>query len=224
MASTKKYGIALVIIISLTCILYFSWDYYNNSKELTSEKNIPEDSLKDLDAMDTIVVGSKNIDEIEKKFGKSKVDQFAGNYYIDKELGYIFEVDNAQDYNLKYNFEKKIKPDDPILRCSPGNNIFFEITEVQLQKGMGIDDYINKWCLPGIYGSGKYPNVNFDYQNQTAYFRGDFPVYKQLLYTKCCLKGDKVIVCMLRYNAKDEANHFVKALSKSVEGFKLIGD
>ncbi len=222
MASIKKYSITFIIIISFTCILYFSWNYYNNSKELVNEKKSPEDSLKDLDAMDTINMGIKSVAEIEEKFGQSKVDKFAGNYYIDKEVGYQFEVDNAKDYNLKYNFEKKIKPDDPILRCSPGKNIFFEVTEVQLQKGMGIEDYINKWCLPGIYSNGKYPKVDFNYQKQTAYFRGEFPIYKQLLYTKCCLKGNKVIVCMLRYDAKDSENHFVKALSKSVEGFKLI--
>ncbi len=222
MASIKKYSIAFTIIISLTCILYFSWDYYNNSKALNTEKNSPDDSLKDLDAMDTIIVGTKNIADIEKQFGPSKTDQFVGNYYIDKEAGYMFEVDSAKNYNLKYNFEKKIKPDDPLLKCSPGKNIFFEITEVQLQKGMGIDDYINRWCLPGIYSNSKYPKVYFDYPNQTAYFRGEFPAFKQLLYTKCCLRGDKVMVCMLRYNAKDESNYFVKALSKSVDGFKLI--
>lgn len=224
MASTKKYSIAFIIIIAITCALYFSWDYYNNSKEVTGEKNSPEDSLKDLDAMDTIIVGTKSIADIENKFGQSKVDKFAGNYYIDKEVGYIFEVDNAKDYSLKYNFEKKIKPDDPLLKCSPGKNIFFEVTEVQLQKGMGIDDYINKWCLPGIYGSAKYPKVDFNYQTQTASFSGEFLVYKQLLYSKYCLKGDKVIACMLRYDAKDSENRFVKALFKSVEGFKLIGN
>ncbi|MDZ4759296.1 MAG: hypothetical protein SGJ10_14305 [Bacteroidota bacterium] len=222
MASLKKYSITFIIIISLTGILYFTWDYYNNAQELVKDKDTAEDSLKDLDDMDTIKMGIKTIEEIEEKYGPSKIDKFAGNYYIDKEVGYLFEVDNAQDYNLKYNFEKKIKPDDPILRCSPGKNIFFEITEVKLQKGMGIEDYVTKWYLPGLYGAGKYPKVEYNYQNQTAYFRGEYPAHKQLLYTKCSLKGDKVIVCVLRYEAKDSENRFVKALSKSVEGFKLL--
>lgn len=84
--------------------------------------------------MDTIIVGTKSIADIENKFGQSKVDKFAGNYYIDKEVGYIFEVDNAKDYSLKYNFEKKIKPDDPLLKCSPGKNIFLKLQKYNCKK------------------------------------------------------------------------------------------
>lgn len=219
----KNKYIYILLGVMILGIGYYAYMQFANSAEPVENVSFEKgDTLSTIDQMDTVVIGDKQIQEIEKKYGASKVDQFVGNYYIDKQAGYIFEVDNSKEYKLQYNFEKKVKPDDPLLRCSAGNNIHFEVMEVVLQKGMGIDDYVNKWYLPGLYGSKEYPEVKFDYASQTAYFSGDYPTYKQKIYTKCCLKGNKVLVCWLRYNAADKDSKTVKALSASVQSFKII--